>query len=84
MSVQDHAGSGGHAPRTIPRGRIGLVLAGFALIAGILLFTEHRAHVLGLLIWLPILACPLMHLFMHHGHGHSHGDNQQNDRRSVS
>ncbi|WP_439896134.1 DUF2933 domain-containing protein [Rhizobium aegyptiacum] len=26
-------------------------------------------HVLGILPWLLILACPLMHLFMHHGHG---------------
>jgi len=49
----------------------GLVLVGFLVIAGILLFTEHRAHVLGVLIWLPLLLCPLMHLFMH-GHG-GHG-----------
>lgn len=74
MSVQDHLGNKGLAPRTVSRNaRIGLVLAGFAVIAGILLFTEHRAHVLGLLVWLPLLACPLMHLFMHHGHGHQDG-----------
>ena len=53
--------------------RYWLVLAGFAAIAGALLFTEHRAHVLGLLIWLPLLACPLMHIYMHRGHG-GHGD----------
>jgi hypothetical protein len=52
--------------------RIGLVFAGFAIVAGAFLFTEHRAHVLGLLVWLPLLACPLMHLFMHGGH-HHHG-----------
>jgi hypothetical protein len=52
--------------------RIGLVLLGFLVIAGALLFTEHRAHVLGALIYLPLLLCPLMHLFMHHGHG-GHG-----------
>lgn len=45
----------------------GLVLIGFLIIAGALLFTEHRAHVLGLLVWLPLLACPLMHMFMHGG-----------------
>ena len=51
--------------------RFWLVLAGFLAIAGVLLLTEHRAHVLGLLIWLPLLACPLMHIFMHGGHsGH--------------
>jgi hypothetical protein len=58
--------------------RIGLVFAGFAIVAGTLLFTEHRAHVLGLLVWLPLLACPLMHLFMHRGHHHHHGGH---DRR---
>lgn len=45
------------------------VLLGFLLIAGFLLFTEHRAHLLGFLPYLLFLACPLMHLF-HHGHGH--------------
>ena len=45
------------------------VFYGFLAIAGFLLFTEHRAHVLGLLPYLFLLACPLMHLFMHHGHG---------------
>ncbi|MCQ4143421.1 MULTISPECIES: DUF2933 domain-containing protein [Vogesella] len=49
------------------------VFIGFVLVAGFLLFTEHRAHVLGALPYLLLLACPLMHLFMHHGHGHHHG-----------
>ena len=49
--------------------RFWLVLAGFLAIVGTLLLTEHRAHVLGLLLWLPLFACPLMHIFMHRGHG---------------
>jgi hypothetical protein len=49
------------------------VFLGFAAIAAFLLFTEHRAHVLGLLPWLLFAACPLMHLFMHGGHGHGPG-----------
>ncbi|MBW9055207.1 DUF2933 domain-containing protein [Rhizobium mesosinicum] len=40
-----------------------------AAIALALIAYEHRVHVLGILPWLLILACPLMHLFMHHGHG---------------
>lgn len=57
--------------------RLGLVFIGFAVIGGILLFTEHRAHVLGALVWLLPFACLLMHLF---GHGHgSHGGHD--DRR---
>src|SRR5262249_37658894 len=30
-------------------------------------------YVLGALPWLLVLACPLMHLFMHHGHHGGHG-----------
>ena len=42
---------------------------GFLAIAAFFLFSEHRAHALGALPYLLLLACPLMHLFMHHGHG---------------
>ena len=47
----------------------GIVLCGFLAVAGFFLLTEHTAHVLGGLPYLLVLACPLMHLFMHHGHG---------------
>jgi hypothetical protein len=47
-------------------------LIAFLAVAGFFLWTEHRAHVLGVLPYLLALACPLMHLF-HHGHGHHHG-----------
>jgi hypothetical protein len=58
-------------PARIPfwRTRSALVLGGFLAIAGFYLITEHTAHVFGVLPYLLILACPLMHLFMHHGHG---------------
>jgi hypothetical protein len=62
--------------------RAGLVLIGFVIIGGALLFTEHRAHVLGFLIYLPILACPLMHFFMHGKHGHGHGYHEDRPRRA--
>jgi len=54
------------------RTRSGIVLCGFLLIAAFYLLTEHTAHVFGVLPFLFILACPLMHLFMHHGY---RGDN---------
>lgn len=44
-------------------------LLGFIAIAAFFLFTEHRAHVLGALPYLLLLACPLLHLFMHGRHG---------------
>ena len=84
MSVQDHPG---HPPGSqegmSTKAKAGMVLLAFLAIAGALLFTEHRAHVLGLLVWLPLLACPLMHFFMHGGHGHHHGGGRPNDSRSV-
>lgn len=39
----------------------------FAIVAAFYLWTEHRAHLFGALPYLLLLACPLMHLFMHHG-----------------
>ncbi|MBI4205086.1 MAG: DUF2933 domain-containing protein [Betaproteobacteria bacterium] len=49
------------------------VFIGFVLVAAYFLVTEHRAHLSGWLasygIWLLLLACPLLHLFMHGGHG---------------
>ena len=66
------------------RKRANWVLLGFLAIAAYFLITEHRAHLAGLLYFLPylfLLACPLMHLFMHHGHdGHGgHGDKREED-----
>jgi len=52
---------------------IGLIVVG--AVAGYFLLTEHRAHFFGALPFLLLLACPLMHVFMHHGHGHHPGGN---------
>jgi hypothetical protein len=38
-------------------------------VAAFYLWTEHRAHLLGALPYFLLLACPAMHLFMHHGNG---------------
>ena len=46
---------------------VGLVVLG--VIALYFLLTEHRAHFFFALPFLLLLACPLMHIFMHHGHG---------------
>lgn len=57
-----------------PAGLALIVLLGFA---GFFLYTEHRAHLFGALPWLILLACPLLHIFMHRGHGgHGHGGNK--------
>lgn len=52
------------------RRRANAVLIGFLIVGGFYLALEHRAHLLGVPPYLILLACPLMHLFMHRGHGH--------------
>jgi hypothetical protein len=63
--------------------RTTLALLVFLGIAGFFLLTEHTAHLFGALPFLLLLACPLMHLLMHGGHGshaqpqgeqHQHGE----------
>ena len=64
-----------------PGRRANWVLLGFVAVIGFFLFTEHRAHLLGILPYLLLLACPLMHLFHHgHGGGHDHGEQSKEDR----
>ena len=76
-----HAHEEKNTQRTLSKST--LVLFGFLIIAAYFLFTEHRAHLGGLLYYLPflfLLACPLMHLFMHGGHGHhDHGKREVGD-----
>lgn len=57
------------------------VLLGFLVIVGFFLLTEHKAHALGVLPFLLLLACPLLHFFHHGKHGaeskapeHAHHD----------
>ena len=50
---------------------IGLLVMG--AVAAYFLLSEHRAHFLGALPFLLLLACPLMHVFMHQGHGKHDG-----------
>jgi len=51
----------------------GLVLIGFLAIGAVYLWMEHSAHLLGVLVWLP--------LFMHHGHGDHSGDGSSSSSR---
>ena len=55
------------------RSRYGIGWLVLAAIAAWFLWTEHRAHLFGALPWLVLLACPLMHVFMHRGHHGHHG-----------
>lgn len=65
------------SPQQPGKTRLNWVLLGFIVVAAFFLISEHRAHLLGALPFLVLLACPLLHLFMHRGHGehgsHGHG-----------
>lgn len=64
--------------------RFWLTFLGFALVALFFLWEEHEAHILGLLPYLLVLACPLMHIFMHHGHRHGHHDGSHQSDKQAS
>ena len=81
----------GHEPdngeKTISRAK--WVFIGFAAIAAYFLIAEHKAHLSEYLKYWPfllVLACPLMHIFMHGGHGghrsHRDEDGTQSDKQS--
>lgn len=59
------------------RSSAGLTLLVAAAIGGFFLVIEHRAHLMGALPYVLLLACPLMHVFMHRGHGHGRHDHSR-------
>lgn len=79
--------NGSHIDKEAPprfwgsRYSIGWLLIG--AIAAYFLLTEHLAHVVGALPFLLLAACPLMHLFMHHGHG-GHGSHHESHGESTA
>lgn len=58
-----------------------LVFLAFVAIAAYFLIMEHRAHVFGILPYLLLAACPLLHIFHHREHGH-HGPRDGSDGRA--
>jgi len=63
------------------RTRAAVAVIGFALIGAFYVLREHWGHAFGALPYLILLACPLMHLFMHHGHCRGGGgQNEGSDR----
>lgn len=63
---------------SLPRIRFVWVFWSFFAVALVFMLLEHRAHLYGPLPYLLLLACPLMHLFMHHGHSDHAGHGPRN------
>ena len=79
-----------HAAPPFWRSRYAVGLLVFGVVAAYFLLSEHRAHFIGALPFLLLLACPLMHIFMHHGHDRhgsdheSQGNGEQNSKKSAA
>ena len=80
-----------HLQQTEPppfwRSRYAIGLLVFGAVAAYFLLSEHRAHFIGALPFLLLLSCPIMHVFMHHGHDgkgsdhHSHGNDERSSQK---
>ena len=68
------------------RRRSNWVLLAFLAIAAFLLVTEHTAHLFGILPYVLLLLCPLLHLFLHGRHdGHGgHGGHEGHAENAES
>lgn len=68
--MPDHSHANRRRPVSIP-----IILIAAAALVIFLILNGHGYHLLSLAPLLILLACPLMHMFGHHGHG-SHGRGQ--------
>ncbi len=57
----------------------GWMVLGLAALMGGYLVIWHGAHLVAALPFLVLAACPLMHVIMHRGHGHHHGQDAAKD-----
>ncbi|MGJ3263498.1 MAG: DUF2933 domain-containing protein [Salinarimonas sp.] len=58
------------ALRRFLRSRVNLAACLALAALGVYLLATHTGHVLAAVPYLVLVACPLLHLFMHRGHGH--------------
>jgi Protein of unknown function (DUF2933) len=84
MDHTHHAHSVQTAVPPFWRSRYAVGLLVFGAVATYFLLSEHRAHFIGALPFLLLLSCPVMHIFMHHGHGGHGGDHQANGHGDQS
>lgn len=71
-----------HARPSFWKSPFGVLATLVAIAASVYLYLVHKDHVLALLPYVFLAVCPLMHMFMHRGHGgrgHSHGDGRDGD-----
>jgi hypothetical protein len=69
-----------HAKTPWWKNRNRLAFVAFLVIAGYFIWREHEAHITPYLIWILLIACLLLHGFMHGGHGHGGGADDQESK----
>lgn len=69
MQHSHHEHSEGSASESWLFSRTGIATIVAVSVLSFLIYQGHGAHLLGFLPYLLILSCPLMHIFMHGGHG---------------
>ncbi len=57
----------------------GMVCSVIFLVTLFVLIQDHTAHIGNYWIWLILLACPLMHIFMHGSHNHNSNKKEKDD-----
>ncbi|HCY64263.1 MAG TPA: hypothetical protein DHV59_15860 [Oxalobacteraceae bacterium] len=70
-------------PTSFVKSGYGVALIMLALIVGFYLIKEHWAHLGQSWPYLLLLLCPLMHVFMHGGHGHGNSEHNAHSRKPV-
>lgn len=63
---------------------VSIAMMGVFLFGLTLLASQHLQHIVGVLPYVLLLACPLMHLFGHGHHHHSHDNHAPNDTSQKS
>jgi len=81
MMDQQHEDNQSHEDEDKVLQKSKYVKIGFILIIAYFLWMEHRAHVIEFLPFILLAACPLMHIFMHGGHGHHNGSSENKKMR---
>jgi DUF2933 family protein len=59
--------------------RTGIATCVAVSVLAFLIATGHSAHLMGMLPYLLLLACPLMHVFLHGGRGHHHHHREERE-----
>lgn len=78
-----HAQHTGHQRPSFWKTPLGIGAVLVAVVASAYLYLNHQDHAGALLPFLLLAACPLMHLFMHRGHG-GHGRHTHVDQAAGS